>query len=639
METTAGRLKHLHTLKPHYPSTHMAPHTPRNERVKRAHTDLHTPRGGWDSGGSSQESICLDSTVETPKENHEQSSCLNLHRLERPKDLERDFKKPHSLQTGWCETPKLTKKDASLRRRLLLSKSATDGKTSGSKTPGCRDSDTHGYMGSMSFDSPDMSPTGPLSYSTLKTEAMALSCRKRRLLFSQVVTSTLESGRSGVTSPLLREGGFLSEPDLNESIISGLLVPEMPETPQGSNYVPSAKENFQTPINCLAANLCESLSVLSTPSCTPISKLDTSASEDSGFSSLGLDKSQDYSIDEVSFQDVVLPSASHSREKRRSRLDRQRRLSTLREGGSQSEEEHRAQQVETQRLKDEEVFLEATPVGAARVKLQDLSLTPALQMVHAMSWRSKRILSQNNSLEKLLRVSTLDEPIRTTLPLSGLIGRKMGLGKLDILTELSKRNLHHLLAVILKLLSPQDIYICGQVSHSWDVIILQDKKACRRRKMYEKEMKVALEMGSAAHVPDAETRLNLACRSALSSVQAQAKTPSSLTRTPAARWPHTPLQHLTPHSSTKRQEFLQVAKTLFSDECLKQCPRCQHPARCHAVRGEGICSWSDCLFHFCTSCLCSYHGSKDCAHLSTKRRSRKDVLPGSAQSKRNVRRL
>uniref|UniRef100_A0AAR2J0H5 ZBR-type domain-containing protein n=1 Tax=Pygocentrus nattereri TaxID=42514 RepID=A0AAR2J0H5_PYGNA len=549
METTAGRLKHLHTLKPHYPSTHMAPHTPRNERVKRAHTDLHTPRGGWDSGGSSQE----------------------------------DFKKPHSLQTGWCETPKLTKKDASLRRRLLLSKSATDGKTSGSKTPGCRDSDTHGYMGSMSFDSPDMSPTGPLSYSTLKTEAMALSCRKRRLLFSQVVTSTLESGRSGVTSPLLREGGFLSEPDLNESIISGLLVPEI-------------------------------LSVLSTPSCTPISKLDTSASEDSGFSSLGLDKSQDYSIDEVSFQDVVLPSASHSREKRRSRLDRQRRLSTLREGGSQSEEEHRAQQVETQRLKDEEVFLEATPVGAARVKLQDLSLTPALQMVHAMSWRSKRILSQNNSLEKLLRVSTLDEPIRTTLPLSGLIGRKMGLGKLDILTELSKRNLHHLLAVILKLLSPQDIYICGQVSHSWDVIILQDKKACRRRKMYEKEMKVALEMGSAAHVPDAETRLNLACRSALSSVQAQAKTPSSLTRTP-------------------------VAKTLFSDECLKQCPRCQHPARCHAVRGEGICSWSDCLFHFCTSCLCSYHGSKDCAHLSTKRRSRKDVLPGSAQSKRNVRRL
>ncbi|KAI4898134.1 hypothetical protein NFI96_015398 [Prochilodus magdalenae] len=636
---TSGRLKHLHILKSHCPGAHMTLHTPRSERKKSVRTGLHTPCGHWRSTGSSEESVCLDSTLETPKENREQSSSFHLHKWERPDNMKRDLKQQHLLQTGWCETPKLTKKDASLRRRLLMSKSASDGKTGGSKTPGCsRDPLTHGNGASVSFESPDMSPTGPLSYSTLKTEAMALSCRKRRLMFCHVITSTLESGKNGVVSPVLHDGGSLSEPDLNESIISGLLVSEMPETPQGTNFVPSAKENFQTPINRLAANLSESLSVLSTPSCTPISKLDGSASEDSGFNSLGLDKSQDSSIDEVSFQDLP-PWASHSKEKRRTRLDRQRRLSTLREGGSQSEEDHRAQRMEIHGLKDEEVFLEATPVGATRVKLQDLSLTPALQMVHAMSRCSKRILSQNTSLEELLRVSTLDGPIKTTLPLSGLIGRKMGLGKLDILTELSKKNLRHVLAVILKLLSPQDIYMCGQVSDSWDEIILQDKKACRRRKMYEREMKVALEMGSAARVLDADTRLTLASRSALSSVQAQAKTPSSLTCTPAARITCTPIQHLTPHSSTKRQEFLQVAKTLFSDECLKQCPRCQHPARCHAVRGEGVCSWADCLFHFCTSCLCSYHGSRDCAHLTIKRRSRKDVLPGSAQSKRNVKRL
>lgn len=83
----------------------------------------------------------------------------------------------------------------------------------------------------------------------------------------------------------------------------------------------------------------------------------------------------------------------------------------------------------------------------------------------------------------------------------------------------------------------------------------------------------------------------------------------------------------------------QVAKTLFSDEYLKPCPRCQHPARCHALRVEGQCSWSDCGFRFCTACSCAFHGSKDCAHLSAKRRSKRDVLPGSAQSKRNVRRL
>uniref|UniRef100_W5KXG0 RGS domain-containing protein n=1 Tax=Astyanax mexicanus TaxID=7994 RepID=W5KXG0_ASTMX len=627
---SAGRMKSLNLLKPHCPSTHMDLYTPRIERSKTTHVDLDTPRGKWGSIERSQVSVCLDSLLDTPKENFELSSSLSLHKCERPKDLEKDLKKEQVLQTGLWETPKVTKKSVSLRRRLLMSKSATDGK----KTPGCRESRLQGHVGIANFYSPDMSPTMPLSYSTLKADSMAICCRQRQHMFSQAITSTLEGSRSGGNSPVLRSGGSFSEHDLNESIISGLLVSEMPETPQSGNFAPLAKENFQTPINNLAANLCESLSVLSTPSHTPISKLDANASEDSGFSSLGLDKSQDSSIDDGSFQEMMQPWASHSKEKRRSRLDRQRRLSTLKEGGSQSEEDHRAQQVAAQHMKDEDVFLEATPVGAASVKLQDLSLTPALQMVHAMSQRSTRILTKHPSLDELLRVSTLEGPIETTLPLSGLIGRKMGLGKMDILTELSKRNLRHVLAIILKLLSSQDIYMCGQVSEAWGDIIMQDKRACRRKKLYEREMKIALEMGSAARVPDAETRLNLACRSALSSVQAQAKTPIMSAHTPAARRTYTPLQHMTPQSSTKRQEFLQVAKTLFSDECLKPCPRCQHPARCHSARGEGVCSWADCLFHFCTSCLCSYHGSRDCAHL-TKRRSRKDLLPGSAQSKRN----
>ena len=82
-----------------------------------------------------------------------------------------------------------------------------------------------------------------------------------------------------------------------------------------------------------------------------------------------------------------------------------------------------------------------------------------------------------------------------------------------------------------------------------------------------------------------------------------------------------------------------VAKTLFNDESLKACPRCQHPARCHSVKREGVCSTADCGFQFCTACLCAFHGSKDCESLSAHRRMKKDVLPGSAQSKRNLRRL
>lgn len=118
------------------------------------------------------------------------------------------------------------------------------------------------------------------------------------------------------------------------------------------------------------------------------------------------------------------------------------------------------------------------------------------------------------------------------------------------------------------------IHRCIQVCVSWSDIILQDRKANRRRRTYEREQKHALEvggcvrerfgvkcvtlvclfqMGGVVRVADAETRLAVACRSALSSVQARAKTPSTHTHSPAAGSAptHTPL-------SSKRQQFLQV---------------------------------------------------------------------------------
>lgn len=166
-------------------------------------------------------------------------------------------------------------------------------------------------------------------------------------------------------------------------------------------------------------------------------------------------------------------------------------------------------------------------------------------------------------------------------------------------------------------------------------------------------------------------------RSALKTVQAQSRTSSYCTPQSGSR-ALTPLQLSALHSdsSSKRDKFLevsyksiklhflehgtvmlwgishqtfikvilitsfssQVAKTLFNDECLKPCPRCQHPARCHSGKREGVCSRADCGFQFCMSCLCTSHGSRECGSHSAGRR-RKDILPGSAQSKRNVKRL
>ncbi|XP_041758243.1 F-box only protein 43-like [Coregonus clupeaformis] len=666
-----------------------------------------------ESGDTFALSKCFssDGFHEMPKENLSQKCEPLSPRKNRLKEgvrsPQKDILKEQPLQNGWCETPKVSKRGPSLRRRLLMSKS--EGKTAGNtKTPCAKKTDSSVNVrtdrcSNVVCDSPDAFTIGALATSTLKPEDVLLSSRKRRLLFSLVKTSTLEDGKCNTTSlPLFERkasAASLSDADLEESIISSdRLSTEMLETPRYSRLTSSVKENFQTPVNNnVAANLSDSLSVLSTPSSTPTHKhdhdtpsstpthkhydhdtpsstptlkhCDRSVSEDSGFSSLALDKSQDSTVDnDGSFQELLLSSGSSrcketpsrlAEMKRRSRLERQRRLSTLREGGSQSEGDrdvralvahrthHREKNLTSQahlersifKEDDSDVFLDVTPPKTATVKLEDLSFTPALQMVQALAQKTSGMLLEQTSLEELLRASE-KEAFRTTMPLAGLIGRKMGLGKVDIFTELKKKNLRHILAMILNQLSSEDVYRVGQVSDSWNEIVVQNKMSDRRRRHYLMDVKAALELGSAVHVPDAETRLTLLSRSALKSVQAQSRTPSSSTRgTPQSATGTgslTPVQH---NSASKQDMFIQVAKTLFSDECLKPCPRCRHPARCHSVKMEGVCSRVDCGFQFCTGCLCAFHGSKECASVSAMRRSKKDVLPGSAQSKRNVRRL
>lgn len=340
----------------------------------------------------------------------------------------------------WCETPKLTKKDTSLRRRLLAAKSMTEIKTSVYRTPSCRDTYTR-----EASESPDVLLSGPLSYSTLRSDAGTVYCMKRRLVFSQALTSTLEDDQGGV-SPIL------SEPDLDESIISGLLPSETPETLR-------ERDGFQTPVTCLAADLSESLSVLSTPSHTPLSGLD--ASDDSGFGSLRLDGSEDGG-DDGSFQEGA-PRVTLGRDHRRSRLERQRRLSTLREG-SQSEDEVKGQHVNGQGIKlEEEVFSETLPL---RVTHRDLSLTPALQAVEALSHSFTHSHDLDHPVSTRRDLShDPDHTIAACPPLSHLIGRKMGLGKMDVLTELHVRNLHHVLSSILQLLSTSDVHTLVSLSH------------------------------------------------------------------------------------------------------------------------------------------------------------------------------
>ncbi|XP_034029741.1 F-box only protein 43 [Thalassophryne amazonica] len=633
---------------------------------------------------------------ESPKENFQLSVSPKKGRSkDSALHLDTDSKRVSQAAAACrCETPQGYKKDTILRRRLLMSKPATDETAVSNRSPWTNRtksslSDTSETWFSASFDSLDSVLSGPMLTNTLKLEPdLSLSGRIGRLFFSNVRTSTLEDGKQSISESSIS----LLDADMNESI-----------TVADQLTVGASKDRSQSPLRDVTNSPYEISSIESTPSTTRIPKCIRSVCEDSGFSSLTLDKSRDSSEDhDGSFQEL-LPSVSKGNNgtpylpevKRRSRFQRQHRLSTLKEGGSQSEEDsadrkHGHLHQRCSHSNEDGVFVDdttpssivlvqrsnslasavpdyATPHREAVAKLEattplctapastdatllctasvNLSLTPALQLVHAMSQKKAQMfVAQSPCLQEQLRsaAALAGTPVtfRTTMPLSGLIGRKMGLKKVDILTELKKRNLGHVLAVILGHLPSECIYRFGQVCQNWNEIIKQDKRARFRRTAYLHEVEAALELGSAVHIPDAETRLTLSKRSALKLVQAQSRT-SGFCTPQSGKKSLSSLQDNTSHSgsSSKREKFLEIAKTLFSDECLKPCPRCQHPARCHLVKREGVCSRSDCAFRFCTSCFCAFHGSKDCGSQSAGHRKKDTRLPGSAESKRNVRRL
>uniref|UniRef100_A0A8C2X0Q7 F-box protein 43 n=1 Tax=Cyclopterus lumpus TaxID=8103 RepID=A0A8C2X0Q7_CYCLU len=599
------------------------------ESCKGQHCNGDCSDSGYSGVFHSPQSICgVDSCrslspvefCETPKEN----IWLSVTPKERTREpVEYLGKDPWGVQrppaVSWCETPKVYKRDAPMRQRLLMCKTATDVKTDHARSPCSRRTSISAgseHWLSASFDSLD----------TLKLEQdLLLSGRKRRLLFTQVRTSTLEDGKlnSDYLSSFERRASLL-DADFSESLSASDQIDI--GTPCFIKSLPApTQETPQSPVSGVTNTRYDGSSVLSTPSSSRTPKYIRSLCEDSGFSSLTLDKSQDSSVDnDGSFLELLLSASKGNSEtpnlaeaRRRSRLLRQHRLSTLKEGGSQSEEDlaerkhghlHQSHKSTTS--------LNATPLRTTPI---NLSLTPALQLIHAMcQLKAHMFVGQSPSLKEQLKstVALVQTPVafRTTMPLAGLIGRKMGLRKVDILTELKKRNLRHILSVILSHLTSESIYI----------------SVCD----------VVFQLAGDDNVNEAETRLALLKRSALKKVQAQSRT-SSFCTPKSGNCTLTPSQHrtLSSGSRSKRDEFLEVAQTLFNDECLKPCPRCRHPARCHSVKQEGVCSRAECEFQFCTACMCAFHGSRECGSQSVGRRKKDTLLPGSAQSKRNVRRL
>lgn len=87
--------------------------------------------------------------------------------------------------------------------------------------------------------------------------------------------------------------------------------------------------------------------------------------------------------------------------------------------------------------------------------------------------------------------------------------------------------------------------------------------------------------------------------------------------------------------------YLQAASTLKQHQSLRACKRCGSPATHLNEVQKATCTRVSCLFTFCTRCQESFHGSTPCRTVTPRANFCKTspLLPGSARSKKNVRRL
>lgn len=385
--------------------------------------------------------------------------------------------------TYFFETPKAGRKGFSLRRRLLLSKAGAavgscekQVSSSGSSRKKLFSSvlSSEEKLSQTASDSLKGESCNTLRGSAAETEGSSPNCSKRRLSFSQQRTSTLDESKCKDPSLLETEcfspieGKEVTASNTNEfsesvlvSVSEGLL-----QTPTFSVLPEANDSKILTSVDSLVENFNFELCDGNNPSVKLTSYSNISTPEDSGYNSLQLDKSGDSLSDhEGSFQESFRKRKEGSKildiKKKARKIERVRRLSTLREQGSQSEtEDHHGSPNSAHTLaegrrfvtEDHGLVLKEQMSEDSTVNYGDLSITPALQVVHEICLQRQR--SDKNQVSKNTDGTQI---IALEHVLAGLIGKKMGLEKLDILTELKYRNLKHVLAIVLDALTVESL--------------------------------------------------------------------------------------------------------------------------------------------------------------------------------------
>ncbi|KAF7658869.1 hypothetical protein LDENG_00006500 [Lucifuga dentata] len=230
--------------------------------------------------------------------------------------------------------------------------------------------------------------------------------------------------------------------------------------------------------------------------------------------------------------------------------------------------------------------------------------------------------------------------------LDRVIGRQMGLEYVDVFSSLLSRNMKGILTHILALLGDMDLISCRKVSRTWRRIICEDKAAlsrCQRAEQALRESKSFQSQRSCGLTRDVGlSRVVLSCMQTMASSSSLSSLSSSSSSTLASRANRQTTASQKDQNS-RFKEYVEAASRLKQHESLRPCKRCGSPATHSAEAQRARCTRLSCLFDFCTRCQEPFHGSSPCRmvmprpHFPTSKVT--PILPGSAHSKRNIRRL
>ncbi|TRY97617.1 hypothetical protein DNTS_004748 [Danionella cerebrum] len=214
--------------------------------------------------------------------------------------------------------------------------------------------------------------------------------------------------------------------------------------------------------------------------------------------------------------------------------------------------------------------------------------------------------------------------------LHNVIGRKMGLEFVDILCELLKKDMRHILTQILSQLGDSDLISCKMVSRTWRRIICKDHVALQRSREAERTQRDSYcSIGSLSR-DYTLNRVVLSCMQTVGTIPGHKAAKKLQCEKGGA---HTPVK------SSQFQQFVEAAKTLKQHESLRRCVLCASPAKYDSAMQRAVCTRISCKFQFCTLCQMEFHHSSPCRSTIRASPSSEKIFVGSSRSKRNVRRL